>query len=185
MKNVAAVLAVVLFTGSSAFAGVITFGTGDTIVIDRGVDPTNFSIDLTVTAQDAASFAGADVIVGSDNLAMTGFAWGFDPGGFATIDPPNSGFYASQIGFGFFQPGATNAAPFLLGTLQVETVGLVDGFYAININADLDSGRSALQISTGTEGLFGTAVVHIVPEPATLSLLALGAIGLISRRRKA
>lgn len=60
------------------------------------------------------------------------------------------------------------------------TVQLSDATF--NWGSGLDFG------GTGNDGYDGramvTAAVHLVPEPATVSLLALGAVGLLARRRR-
>ncbi len=187
MKKVAAVLAAV-FMCSSAFGGTVAF---DPVRVE--IDPlvsTIGTFDVSVaTADQVTSFTSVDIIMGSnDGLALTDFV--LDPT-FATLFlfnavdiPANPTVYASDIkagGFGI----AGQSAPILVGTLTFDAAGLDPGDYTIMVDSDVDGGRTKIGLATATEGLFGSAVVTVIPEPATISLLAFGALALICRRKSA
>lgn len=181
MKRLAAVLVVACFCGSSALGGMISFSPGE-VTIDREVDDPVFTLDLTIASSVLDLIDSADMIVGSDDLAITNWVFA-DFTRFFESSEPNTEFYSSGWKFGFFGP-PTSPTDFLLGTLTVDTTGVADGDYTVVIDAARDNERSSGAFGTDTDGMFGTAIVHIIPEPTTLSLLGLAALGLIRRRRK-
>ena len=66
----------------------------------------------------------------------------------------------------------------------MDTTGLPNGEYHVNINGDFDQ-QSFAVIGLPSEALFGVGTINIVPEPATMSLLGLASLALIRRRKKA
>jgi hypothetical protein len=87
------------------------------------------------------------------------------------------------VGEGFGQP-ATDPAPIILGKIllhcdgpgDIVIVSLVDDQQGNTIETDLNFGYY--------EAVFGgPIIIHQVPEPMTLSLLGLGGLGLLRRRR--
>ena len=188
MKKVAAVLAVV-FMCSSAFGGTVAFDpVGGEIDLRTGVTTTTFDVSVA-TADQVTSFTSVDIIMGSnDGLMLTDFV--LDPG-FATfflfnaVDIPASPpVYASDIKAGGFGVAA-QSAPILVGTLTVDAAGLAVGDYTIVVDSGQDGGRTKIGLATDIEGLVGSAVVTVIPEPATISLLAFGALAVICRRMSA
>ncbi len=82
------------------------------------------------------------------------------------------------------------SAPLLEATLTIDTTGLAEGEYSFLVSAAEDRNR----IGTGLSGLGrgfsfdpleGAGFLNVVPEPMTLSLLGLGALALLRRRRTA
>ena len=67
-----------------------------------------------------------------------------------------------------------------MGTVTVDTSGLPDGDYHIEVSSAFD-GVSAVGFGTEVEPLSGSAIIHI-PEPMTVLLLA--AAGLLWRSRR-
>jgi PEP-CTERM motif len=184
MKNVAVIALLIGFVGSSAMGGTIDFG-GD-VTIDRGVDSPMVDFDLMITDFGAAAgYNAVDVIVGSDDGLAVSFAMN-TPGvtQFFGGSAADTSVYASGWKFGYF--GTTSPTPTaqLLGTLTVDTTGLAEGQYTVQINGDTDGGKSVLTAGVTTEPLIGSATITVVPEPATLALLGIGGLVTAMRRRR-
>jgi hypothetical protein len=62
-----------------------------------------------------------------------------------------------------------------VGAITLDASGLSPGDYEVFVDSDLDFGTSSLGLGTAGEPLFGSAVVRVLPEPATLALLGVGA----------
>lgn len=180
MKTGAAAMLMVALIGTYAFGGVIEFSPAD-VVVNPG-DPTVLTMDLIVAESDVnPAYDSLDAIIGvNGGPQLTGFAWGPWGTRFFDLSEDNDDYYDSGWQIGFF--GTAQAAGLTLGTLTVDVTGLpYDGMtYDIVINSDIDGGRSGIGAPPDPITALGT--VTLVPEPATLSLLALGAVGLIRRR---
>lgn len=181
MKKVAAVLAVVCMC-SSAFGGTIGFTPGEVTL--RPSDPRVFTLDMGVGTTTVGMMDSADVFVGSDDLAITDFVFA-DFSRFFFENEANTQFYPSGWKFGYFGLAA-DSTDFLLGELTVDATGVPNGVYEVVVDAARDGNRSAFT-GGGVTDLIETSVatVTIIPEPATISLLALGALALIRRRKSA
>lgn len=186
MKNVAVVSVLIGLISSSALGGMVGFDPSDTM-IDRNVAPPGvFTVDVSIAATSLATYSSADVVFGSDDgLTIMDFTWNtpgvtrfFDS---IAADPA----YASAIKIGYFGTESPSPSSQLLGTLTVDATGLADGEYNIVVNAENDGGASKVTSGTDVDLLFGGATVNITPEPMTLSLLGLGALALLRRRRTA
>ncbi len=75
-------------------------------------------------------------------------------------------------------------SPLTIGTMSIDVpADALPGTYGIFLDPVEDS-FSSLLIGTTNEPLFGEAFIHVIPEPATLALLACGVAAMaISRRR--
>ncbi|MCH7840883.1 MAG: hypothetical protein IID38_11710 [Planctomycetes bacterium] len=75
--------------------------------------------------------------------------------------------------------GGQLAPPLLLGSLTVDAAGLAIGEYAVIVDPDRDGGLSIVGLRGGAfESLNGMGVVRVIPDPGTLTLLALATMGL-------
>jgi hypothetical protein len=160
---------------SSAFGGTIEF-TPDTVKYNAGDVVT---LDLSIGSSLLTTFDSVDIIVGSDDLTITDFEFGAFTRFFESSAPDTS-VYPSGWKFGFFGP-ASFSEEFHLGTLTVVDPRLF-GTYTVLVDAARDGGRSTVAGSGFTDGLTGVATVYAgVPEPATLSLLAIGCLAVALR----
>jgi hypothetical protein len=186
-KTIATISGFVLMT-STSLAGIVSFDpavadvlSGQPAVFAVGVEPTN-----------AGVFDGVSLLVGSDTPGLA-MSFEYDPAFVASASfppKPTSAFelFPSDLNFGGFR-SAGWLPPLLVGALSIDTTGLALGEYEIFVSNERELNLVGAKLSqikfefSGIEGLEGSAIFHVVPEPATLALLGIGGIAALLRRR--
>ncbi|MBI1824977.1 MAG: PEP-CTERM sorting domain-containing protein [Planctomycetes bacterium] len=194
MRKVAAVsLAVVAMVGSSAFAGIATFTPSPQPDVQQGT-PT-VTMELTVSAQQLQNFDGADLVLNSDVPFTFAYSGAFKTAANAFTlyaDAPTNLVAGLPVGLGIrandlYVSGAASTAGAFgssidVGTITLATAALPLGDYSIFISSDADGGTSSINRQGVTEFIEGTGSFTVVPEPASIGLMLIGAFGLLRRR---
>lgn len=167
MKNRNVILTLVsAATVSAALAGTATF----TPIGATSVAPgTAVQWSVTVSAQTLAGIDAADIVIGTQQARDLTFsyspAW---QSAFAQVTSPayDTGFYAQDVFVG--GNNSTSVGRTLsLGTVTIDTTGLVEGSYEVRIDADLRPDRvSAVLLAGAREDVSGVGVFIIACPPA-------------------
>ncbi len=190
MKKFAAVLTMVAFCGTAAFGGTVDFSAG---TFDLTA-PADVNMDVTLSMNNGTDlFDFADIIIGSNDVTLGAFTYAspnpFGSNGPITRDP--MAVYASELWVGGTD---SNIPPVvgpraLLGTLTINAADIqgtgtpVGGTLTVMVDPAQDFGISAIGGGGNNEALSGIGTITVVPEPAMLTLMGLGALGLIRRRK--
>lgn len=174
MKNL---LIVMLVLGLTSLASATTVSLVDEGTIINAAPGTTVRLQVTsdagLYALDAiATVVGGDVVSNATNLSDAAtFGWdaslSFAPAGLGTAN-------AAEVGLGTF--GAPPS-----GVVAYFDIAYTGGIQTVTIANAMGFGGSA---DTGfMTPVFSQGVVEIVPEPATIALLGLGALALLRRRK--
>jgi len=177
-KAITGVCVSAALAGSSALGGTVSF---DPPV--REVDPsisTVTTFEVGIAASDLGTFEGLDMVIGSDDLQIVRWDYGDYTRFFEDVRP--AGIYPSDVRISHF--ALPTAMPFSVGEVTVDAAGLPPGLYQVVVDAERDNVRSRIQLGLAEDPLYGEGFVSVIPEPGTLALLALGALGLAWRRQR-
>lgn len=164
----AALLALPALAGTAVYSGDTTggplwdrpIGTGPSI---SGLGPVNYSVQPFIV--DAAGLYTIDSVQSDDFGVWDGYLHLYQ----GSFDPTDQ--LTGLIGGNDDGPGG-------IGTSQILDIALNTGttYYAVT------SGFAAGDVGGFTNTISGVGNITLVPEPAALSLLALGALALVRRR---
>lgn len=186
MRWTSVALSVVALANSSTLGGVVAF---DPLVqeVDLSGD-TRTTFEVSIASLDTmTSFNAFDIVLGSDNLEIVSWAWDswsglFDDPGYVCSPGPcpwPMGIYSSDLLVGWPLLGGQLVPPLLLGLLTVDATGLAMGQYTVMVDPGRDGGLSMVGLQGGAfEPLNGIGLVRVIPDPGTLTLLALATMGL-------
>jgi hypothetical protein len=168
---------------SVALGGTVTFDPARAVLDAGAGDWGLVSFDVSVAADEFGEFDSVDILFGADSPPFIQFE--FAPEFVQSSQVRTEGPPSINTAYAFeWYVGAVMSSPtssILLGTLTVDMSQVKFGQYAIYVSSDRDSGISYLSTSDdGTEPLFGYAEI-IIPEPATLALLAVGSLTVLRR----
>ncbi|MHC5111586.1 MAG: PEP-CTERM sorting domain-containing protein [Planctomycetota bacterium] len=182
MKKCLGAMLVVAFASASTFAGTVSFSpaSADALPGDQ------LTMDLSVSSDALGNWDAISLLMGSNDLEIKDFAFSTEMTDNQAFDPfvTPGGLYNSDLLAGIFLLTATDNA--LVGTLTVTVPqGLAEGSYDVVVDSAFDGDLSNIAAGISQEGLFGTATINVVPEPATLGLLSLGGLAMLRRRKNA
>ena len=180
LSGIALIVAVMV---SPSFGGFVTF-TPPSYTVTAG---TPIYVDLKLTVEIVGDLDFAYILIGSNdphdlNLTLhQDWTDGFSSYG-VLLD--SEGIYSQEVLVdGNNSPIPLGLTSLNMGELVIDTTGMDDGPYTVEIH----SGESQVGLIGGEEPIFegvsGTFEFTIIPEPAMLSLLALGGLFVAKRRR--
>jgi hypothetical protein len=172
MHRVIVFVTVVLLGCMSAVGGSVEFSP-DPVLIDPGVSTL---ADLEVTLVAEREFSYVDLVIGSNDVLITGLtlAPDLDLDNVDIISPV--GFFSSDLYVGgISDPGHFLGPTEPLGTLHIDAAALAPGVY--EVLAD-----DCVILPGCYRRFYGTGAVHVIPEPATLLLVVCG-VAAAARRR--
>ncbi|MBN1510761.1 MAG: PEP-CTERM sorting domain-containing protein [Phycisphaerae bacterium] len=180
MKSVSLCAVALLGTAAASLGATATFDP-PLVEVPSGT-PALF--DVFVAVESLSAFDAADILIGSNEVPDLGFAyspdWEAAMAGFVTPITYDGGAYGQDVFVGGFRAAGAIQGSVWVGTLTVDTTGLVEGDYPVSVDGATD-GMSRLTLAGSWEPLSGAGIVRI-PEPTTVGLVAIGVLVWLRRR---
>lgn len=193
MRTLIACLTILVVAGAASAAVTVTAGTHEVMENTTGE---TFTILISTDASDLTTGAVANVQLGTGQscpditnitLDSTGELFNGitgDTGGY--LDFTGDGY--PGISSKDFLVGTSTDDPVASGilcTVTVDTTGYYDTeSFTINIASTLNGALKVLFTGTAPTLTLTDGTLNVVPEPATIALLGLGALGALIRRRR-
>ena len=187
MKKLVGVAALALFVAVPAYGATATFGD----IVNDVLPGTDVILSIAVAVDTLTGFQGVDMVVGWKEAGDLTFA--YDAGFIAAmnanlVDPPYDDLFSPPYTNDVTIGGTSSTdvgTSIVVGQATFKTAGLAVGIYYADVDptAAGDDGWSMLSLGAETEPISGRGEVRIIPEPASLMLLGLGAAVGFRRRR--